>query len=98
MINRKINELCMSWDSGDQYGCTMAWAFGAADALDAAGEEIPHDWEYSPGAGNGGEYSFECVAVTEAVKSGEITWDDVRTLGNALLRYRAILVSRGESY
>lgn len=97
MINRKIDGLVMSWDSSDKFGSAMAWSFGAADALELAGEFIPMDWQYLPGA-NGPSPSFESDMITDAVTDGLVTWEDVRHLGNALLRYRAILETKGETY
>ena len=98
MINRKIDGLTMSWDNGDKFGSTMAWWFATADALELAGEEIPIDWQYSPGAIGFPLPCFETDAITSAVDAGVVSWDNVRELGNALMRYRKILGVRGEDY
>lgn len=104
MINRKIDMLPLSWDNSDKWGSVMSWAFACADALYFAGEMIPSEWQFQPGAMSGEldrsentEHS-EAVWITEDVEDGTITWDDVRHLGNALMRYRHILDARGESY
>lgn len=97
MINRKIDLLVLGWDNGDKFGSTMAWAFGVADALELAGQEIPEVWKYRPGA-CGPSPSIESDEITEHVKAGIVTWEEVRELGNALIRYRKILGERGEDY
>ncbi len=98
MINRKIDELAVSWDNGDKFGSTMVWWFAVADALELADEEIPIDWQYSSGAIGFPLPCFESDAIVAAVDAGEVSWDDVRELGNALMRYRKILGVRGEDY
>ena len=99
MANRKFPTLKMSWDPSDKYGSTMEWAFACAVALTDADEYVPDVWEY---AGRGHvmnhDEDFEAYDLTNVVRCGAATWDDVRTLGDALLRYRGILATRGEDY
>lgn len=35
---------------GDPWGTAMAWGFGIAEVLHAAGEEVPSEMQYSPSA------------------------------------------------
>jgi hypothetical protein len=102
-LSRKFNAYCYGdWDNGDKFGSCMAWAFGCADALYIAGEDVPEEWQYQPGVfattlHETLEDNWEAKAFTEMVEVGEFTWDDVRQRGNALLRYRDILEARCES-
>lgn len=101
--NRKIPELKVDWDYSDKWGSVMAWWFGCATALCFSGELIPEEWEYRAAL------DFHCLRlltdedqeaiwIVDAVTTEQLAWEDVRSLGFALMRYAKILDGRGESY
>ena len=79
----------------------MSLHFACADALFAADEAIPWDWQYRPGLGAGTldpDEDYEAIELTTLVAAGRLTWDNVRHIGNVLHRYERVLERAGRAY
>lgn len=88
------------WDSGDPYGSAMGAWFGISSALHVRGETIPAGWEFRPAPGlhDVGDLEDSDLWYWELLETGEATADDLRSAGNALQRYRALLEVHGRTY
>ena len=80
-IEEMYNECAL--DEGDLWGSAVGALFDICDALYRMDEEIPADWQYSPGMGAGEPLSFE--------HSGAFAWEllgedprDLRAFGREL--------------
>lgn len=96
-----LSEARLGWDSADQWGTTMGWLFACADVLHVAGEAVPAEWEYEPGAGlsrEGVEESYPDSLLLELLDDDVISADDIRYAGKVLQRYRAQLKLAGQDY
>ena len=86
---------------GDARGTSMALHFSIANALYAADEAIPSDWQYRHGMSAGDldpDEDYDAIALTEIVEAGRLTWDNVRHIGNVLHRYERVLERAGRDY
>lgn len=86
---------------GDVWGSSMGVLFGIADALYAAGESIPGEWQYRHGPSQADldpDEDYEAIAFTGAVEAGRLTWDNVRHMGRIFDRYTRALDRAGRSY
>jgi hypothetical protein len=99
-MHETIRSLIRDCDSGDRWGGAMLARFSIADALHREGGEVPHEWQYGAGAGNGevepGDYFAEELG--HAINAGNVALDDLTHAGNVLARYTGILDRAGHSY
>lgn len=77
-----------AWDEADIYGSALGAQFSCADALHSAGQEIPHEWQYSPSPVKVGLSAEDDPLAWElwvaATEGRRISWDDVRFAGAAM--------------
>ena len=87
-----INEVKISWDSGDPYGSAMAWQFACADVLHFEREGEPSDWQFSPGAMSEPDESYEADILRD------YDADNIERLGNLCARIVKICKARNLDY
>ncbi len=102
MTNEALIEIRSRMDPGDRWGSVMGERFGIATALYIEGEEIPTEWEFSPGLIS--ESSIRAddlwpdIYWLETLRSGEYSVEDLILAGNVLRRYSQALERAGLSY
>lgn len=87
-----INEVKISWDSGDPYGSAMAWQFACADILHFERDGEPVEWQFSPGASREPEETYEADILRD------YDADNIERLGNLCARIVKICKARGLDY
>ena len=82
------SEFRLGYDSYDKWGSVLMAFFNVAETLDAWGEDVPAEWEFSPGLGE--PEAAEWLDGFDA--------DTLVDFGNVLNRWSNLLRSRGDDY
>lgn len=96
-----VTECGLDRDAGDAWGSTMSLLFGIADALTHADETVPSAWEYRHAPGCDAlspDEDYDAIAITAAIDSRRVSWEDARHAGDVLNRYSHVLERAGRSY
>ena len=101
MIHPTLRDLFTESDHKyNPWGSGISLAFAVCEVLYANGEDIPDEWQYRPGMGQGDTdpEDYYAVWMNDVLESGEVTSDDIRHFGNVLIRYTRIMDTAGRSY
>jgi hypothetical protein len=106
MVSQEMGQLqdgglfSLGWDSYDAWGSIMMHFFGVAEALYVAGEDVPYDWQFQPGAGGSSPEWLDEPASEyyEMLQSGEVTPDQLRASGNLFNKWADAARDAGMDY
>lgn len=84
----------------DPWGTAIAHQFGICFTLYWLGEDIPSEWQFSPGGWSALEppTDYPDCEYVQLVEAGVVNGDDLRYAGNVLSRYIAWCVRKGMDY
>lgn len=103
MTSRVEAILTDAHDPGDEWGSVMGAWFALADALSLRDEPIPDAWEFRPALTTQTETerredSYVLEMVLSAYDAGDVTGDEIRVSGDALMVVSDELRAAGKDY